>query len=57
MARGEVILVGIGGEQSEELGRFEVIEGKTWNHPAPVANWLFVRNGEDNAGCELPMAN
>ena len=51
---GEVLLVGIGGDQPQELGKFEAIEGKTWNHPALVANRLFVRNGEEIAGYELP---
>ncbi len=55
-ARGEVILVGIGGEQPVELGKFEAIEGKTWNHPVLVGNRLFVRNGEEIACYELPAA-
>ncbi|MGE3243015.1 MAG: PQQ-binding-like beta-propeller repeat protein [Pirellulales bacterium] len=53
-ARGEVSLVGIGGEQPEVLGEFESISGKTWNHPALVGNRLFVRNGEEIACYELP---
>jgi outer membrane protein assembly factor BamB len=56
-ARGEVLLVEISGEQPEELGKFEAIEGKTWNHPALVANRLFVRNGEEIACYELPVKN
>jgi outer membrane protein assembly factor BamB len=56
-ARGEVVLVGIGGEKPEELGRFEAIEGKSWNHPALVANWLYVRNGEEIACYELAVEN
>jgi outer membrane protein assembly factor BamB len=56
-ARGEVILIGISGEQPEELGRFEAIEGKTWNHPSLVGNRLYVRNGEEIACYELPAAN
>jgi outer membrane protein assembly factor BamB len=54
-ARGEMVLVGIGGEQPEELGRFVAIEGKTWNHPALVGNRLYVRNGEEIACYELPV--
>jgi outer membrane protein assembly factor BamB len=53
-ARGEVLLIGIGGDQPEELGQFEAIEGKTWNHPSLVGNRLFVRNGEEIACYELP---
>jgi outer membrane protein assembly factor BamB len=56
-ARGEVVLVGIGGEKPEELDRFEAIEGKSWNHPALVANRLYVRNGEEIACYELPLEN
>jgi outer membrane protein assembly factor BamB len=56
-ARGEVVLVGIGGEKPEELGRFEAIEGKSWNHPALVANRLYVRNGEEIACYELAVEN
>ncbi len=56
-ARGEVSLVGIAGEQPEELGKFEAIEGKTWNHPALVANRLYLRNGEEIACYELPIEN
>jgi len=56
-ARGEVLLVRIGGDEPEELGRFEAIEGKTWNHPALVANRLYVRNGEEIACYELPVQN
>ena len=36
------------------LASFEAIEGKTWNHPALVANRLYVRNGEEIACYELP---
>lgn len=53
-ARGEVALVGIGGDAPEVFGKFESIEGKTWNHPALVGNRLFVRNGEEIACYELP---
>jgi outer membrane protein assembly factor BamB len=56
-ARGEVILLAIGGEQPEELGRFEAIEGKTWNHPTLVGNRLYLRNGEEIACYELPTPN
>jgi hypothetical protein len=55
-ARGEVALVGVGGEKPEVFGEFESIEGKTWNHPALVGNRLFVRNGEEIACYELPTA-
>ncbi len=56
-ARGEVTLVGIGGDAPEVLGEFESIEGKTWNHPVLVGNRLYVRNGEEIACYELPQEN
>jgi outer membrane protein assembly factor BamB len=56
-ARGEVTLVSIAGDAPEVLGEFESIEGKTWNHPALVANRLYVRNGEEIACYELPQKN
>jgi outer membrane protein assembly factor BamB len=32
-----------------ERGRFQAIEGKTWNHPVVAHGKLFVRNGEEAA--------
>jgi outer membrane protein assembly factor BamB len=56
-ARGEVTLVDVSDEKPAELGGFEAIEGKTWNHPALVGNRLYVRNGEEIACFELPAKN
>ena len=50
---GEVVLVRASPQQSEELGRFKAIEGKTWNHPAVARTKLVVRNGEEMECFEL----
>ncbi|MHB1426762.1 MAG: hypothetical protein ACYC3I_26700 [Gemmataceae bacterium] len=40
-------------EEREEIGRFQAITGKTWNHPAISQGRLYVRNGEETACYEL----
>jgi hypothetical protein len=59
---GEVALVEANASAHQELGRFQAIEGKTWNHPVVAHDKLFVRNGQEMAcfdvaesgGNELP---
>jgi outer membrane protein assembly factor BamB len=51
--KGEVALVEAGPEGHKELGRFQAIEGKTWNHPVVAHGKLFVRNGEEAACYQL----
>lgn len=51
--KGEVILVSISPEGHTELGRFQAIEGKTWNSPVIAGGRLFLRNGEEMAAYEL----
>ncbi|HZZ27023.1 MAG TPA: PQQ-binding-like beta-propeller repeat protein [Pirellulales bacterium] len=53
---GEAILVAPNREKLEELGRFQAVEGKTWNHPVIAEGKLFVRNAEEMACYELPLA-
>ena len=50
---GEVVLVRATPERHQELGRFQAIEGKTWNHPVVVDGKLFVRNIQEMAAFEL----
>ncbi len=38
------------------LGRFQAIEGKTWNNFALYGSKLLVRNGEEAACYEMPLA-
>lgn len=53
---GELVLVAADPAAHRELGKFPVIEGKTWNHPAWADGKLYVRNGAEIACVELPVA-
>jgi hypothetical protein len=46
---GEAILIAAHRKRHEELGRFQAVHGKTWNHPVIVHGRLFVRNDEEIA--------
>jgi hypothetical protein len=50
---GEAILVAANPKQHEELGRFQALTGKTWNHPVIAHGRLYVRNAEEMACYEL----
>ncbi len=50
---GEITLVAAKPDRHEELGRFQAIEGKLWNHPVIAGGRLYVRNGEEMACYEL----
>jgi outer membrane protein assembly factor BamB len=54
--KGEVVLLAANPERHEELGRFQAIEGKTWNHPVIAHGHLYVRNAEEMACYELAPA-
>jgi outer membrane protein assembly factor BamB len=54
--KGEVGLVQADPKGFKELGRFQAIEGKTWNHPAIAQGKLYVRNDEEMACYQLPPA-
>jgi hypothetical protein len=51
--KGEAVLVAADPEKHQELGRFQAIEGKTWNHPTIVRGRLYVRNADEMACYEL----
>jgi outer membrane protein assembly factor BamB len=51
--KGEVALVSASPEKHQELGKFQAIEGKTWNHPVLAHGRLYVRNGEEAACYQL----
>ncbi len=53
---GEVVLLAADPEEHKVLGRFQAIEGKTWNHPVFAHGRLFVRNGEEMACYEMPAS-
>lgn len=50
---GEVALVEANPTAHKQLGRFQALEGKTWNHPVIAHGRLFVRNGEEAACYQL----
>jgi outer membrane protein assembly factor BamB len=50
---GDLVLVRATPERHEELARFAVLEGKTWNHPALADGYLLVRNGTEAAAFDL----
>ena len=54
---GEAILLAVNPEKHEELGRFQAVNGKTWNHPVIAHGKLFTRNDEEIACYELRMAD
>ena len=54
--KGEVVLLSAKPDAFEELGQFQAITGKTWNHPAVAQGRLYVRNSEEMACYELRPA-
>lgn len=52
---GSVAMVEATPEKFRELGRFEAISGKTWNHPVLVGDRLLVRNAAEMACFEMPL--
>ncbi|MBI3464150.1 MAG: PQQ-binding-like beta-propeller repeat protein [Planctomycetes bacterium] len=52
---GEVVFVEATPNEHRELGRFQAVEGKTWNNPALYGRYLLVRNATEAACFELPI--
>jgi outer membrane protein assembly factor BamB len=52
---GEVALVAANPNEHQELGRFQAVEGKTWNHPVIAHGRLYVRNAQEIACYELRL--
>lgn len=46
---GEVILQAADAQSRKELGRFQALNGKTWNHAVVANSHLFLRNAEEMA--------
>jgi len=53
---GEVVLVGCSPEKHVERARLAALDGQTWNNPAVAGDKLLVRNAEEAACYELPLA-
>ena len=55
---GEMFLVEASPERRDNvLGRFQAIEGKTWNNFALYGPYLIVRNAQEAAVFRLPLAS
>lgn len=54
--KGELVLVNASPERLDEVAKIDAIEGKTWNHPVFIGSRLYVRNAEETACFELPLA-
>ena len=53
---GQAVLVTADPNAHQELGRFQAVEGKTWNHPVIAHGRLYVRNAQEMACFELQSA-
>jgi outer membrane protein assembly factor BamB len=53
---GEVVLVECAPERHVERARLDVLDGQTWNNPAIAGDRLLVRNAQEAACYELPLA-
>jgi outer membrane protein assembly factor BamB len=53
---GRVVLARADPADHIEVGSFKAIEGKTWNHPVVVGDRLYVRNAQEAAAFQLPLA-
>jgi outer membrane protein assembly factor BamB len=50
---GAAVLVAADPDAHHELGRFQALQGKTWNHPVVAHGRLYIRNSEEFACYEL----
>lgn len=56
MESGPVALAEANSEAYRELGRIPALSSKTWNHPTLAGRYLLVRNDQEAACYELPVA-
>ena len=54
--KGELVLLAPDPSGHKELGRFQALEGKTWNHPVVRGNRVYLRNGREMACYSLPCS-
>ena len=53
---GRVVLLRADPGEHAEVASFVALEGKTWNHPVVVGDRLYVRNAQEAACYQLPLA-
>ena len=46
---GELILLAADASAHRELGRFQALDSKTWNHPVVRGDRVYLRNAEEMA--------
>lgn len=54
---GDLVLVKADPAKHNEVGKMKAIEGRTWNHPVLIGNRLYIRNSQEAACYELPLAS
>ena len=54
---GEAVLLAADPGGQRELGRFQALTGKTWNHPVIAGGRLYLRNGEELAAYAIQSAS
>lgn len=52
--RGQGVLLAATSRDHEELASFQMLKGKTWNHPIVVGDRLYLRNAQEAACYRLP---
>ena len=52
---GELVLLAANSKERKELGRFQALEGKTWNHPVVRGDRVYLRNAEQMACYAIPQ--
>ena len=54
--QGQVALLRANPNEHAEVASFKALEGKTWNHPVLVGDRLYLRNSQEAACFQLPLA-
>jgi outer membrane protein assembly factor BamB len=54
---GQVVLLAADPNEHVEVASFKALAGKTWNHPVVVGDRLYIRNSQEAAAYQLPLAN